>query len=395
MSEWGLTRDGFKRKRFADIRADISAEWKRLFGENSNTESGINAKIIDLLSYALSGLWQLAERVYNNSFVHKAEGRALDGLVENKLIYRRPAEKAFGKIEITGEPGTIIEAGFLVSNGANKIYRTIEDVEIGSNGKVLVDIEAEKAGSDGNAPANTITEIVTPIFGVESVNNPEPILGGRDEETDVELKERYDRSFGIGGSSTIPSIEAALLALPRVRDARVFENTKMDEINGIPPKSIAPFVFGGDDEEIAKTIFLMKPGGIQSYGTTEITVTDSRGEQHIIGFTRPNTIHIYVHVELKTNGNFPLDGYEQVRTKIIEYIGGYDEDATEYNGLGLGEDVIYTKIIAAIQQVDGIVDIPVLLVDTQDPPTATGNIEIALNEVAQTDFEKVTVNEFV
>jgi len=169
----------------------------------------------------------------------------------------------------------------------------------------------------------------------------------------------------------------------------------MNEVNGIPPKSIAPFIFGGDDQEIANTIFLMKPGGIRSYGTTEIPVTDSRGEQHIIGFTRPNTIHIYVHVELKTDGNFPLDGYEQVRTKIIEYIGGYDEDATEYNGLGLGEDVIYTKIIAAIQQVTGIVDIPVLLVDTQSPPTKTGNIEIALDEVAQTDFEKVSVSEFV
>src|SRR5690606_32992770 len=135
---FGLTKDGFKRKRFVDIRAEIAAEWKRLFGEDSNTETGINAKIIDLLSYALSGVWQLAERVYNNSFVHKAEGRALDGLVENKLIYRRPAEKALGKIEITGEPGTIIEAGFLVSNGANTIYRTVEDAEIGSDGKVLV-----------------------------------------------------------------------------------------------------------------------------------------------------------------------------------------------------------------------------------------------------------------
>lgn len=392
---FGLTRDGFKRKRYADIRADLEIKWKELFGENSRTdERSVNGKIISLIAHVASPIWMLAERVYNNSFVHKAEGRALDGLVENKLIYRRRAEKAVGTIEIRGQPGTIIEAGFWVSNN-RVIYTTVEDVEIGSSGVVLAKIEAQDEGSQGNTTANTITEIVTPVFGVESVNNPDPVLGGRDEETDVELKERYDRSFGIGGSTTIPSIEAALLALPRVRDARIFENTTMNEVNGIPPKSIAPFIFGGDDEEIANTIFLMKPGGIRSYGTTEITIADSRGEQHIIGFTRPDTIQIYVHVELKTDGNFPINGYEQVRTKIIEYIGGYDEDATEYNGLGLGEDVIYTKIIAAIQQIDGVVDIPVLLVDTQDPPTATGNIEIAINEVAQTDFEKVSVSEFV
>lgn len=388
---FGLNDKGFKRKRYADIRNDLATQWKEKFGENSRTEEkSVNGILISLIAYVASPLWMLAEKVYNNSFVHKAEGNSLSGLVENRFMQRRPAEKSQGEVVITGEPGTTIEAGFTVSRINS--YVTVEDVEIGVGGTVVAWVEAIIAGANGNAPANTVIEIDTPLVGVDSVTNPEPIIGGREEETDTELKERYERSYAIGGSGTLPSIEAALLGLPQVRDARVYENTTMVGNNGVPPKSIAPFVYGGDDDEIARAIFEMKAGGIQSFGNIEKIVADSRGEPHIVGFTRPDVVEVFAEINLDTDSDFPVNGLEQVRSKIIEYIGGIDEDATEYSGLGQGQNIIYTRIIAAIQKVPGIVDIPVLKIGKQDPPTETGNVDILRDEVAITDWEKVVVN---
>lgn len=388
---FGLNEKGFKRKRYADIRNDLAIQWKEKFGENSRTdEKSVNGILISLIAYVVSPLWMLAEKVYNNSFVHKAEGNSLSGLVENRFMQRRPAEKSQGEIVITGEPGTTIEAGFTVSHINS--YVTVEDVEIGIDGTVEAWIIAIIAGANGNAPANTVIEIDTPLVGVDSVTNPEPIIGGREEETDAELKERYDRSYAIGGSGTLPSIEAALLGLPQVRDARVYENTTIVENNGVPPKSIAPFVYGGDDDEIARAVFEMKAGGIQSFGNIEKTVVDSRGELHTVGFTRPDVVEVFVEINLDTDSNFPINGLERVRSKVIEYIGGIDKDATEYSGLGQGQNIIYTRIIAAIQKVPGIVDIPVLKIGKQDPPIQTGNVDILRDKVAITDWEKVVVN---
>src|SRR5690625_4880424 len=129
-----------------DIRNDLEKEWKRLFGENSRTDDkSINGKLISLIAYILTPLWMLAERVYNNGFVHKAEGNPLSELVRNNLMERRTAEYAKGKIKIIGDVGTVVENGLLISNDEIG-YMTTETVKIGESGEVTVPIIALEAG---------------------------------------------------------------------------------------------------------------------------------------------------------------------------------------------------------------------------------------------------------
>ncbi|PJH69497.1 phage baseplate protein, partial [Salmonella enterica subsp. enterica serovar Typhimurium] len=85
------------------------------------------------------------------------------------------------------------------------------------------------------------------------------------------------------------------LEITGVRDAIVRENTAINERDGLPPKCIAPFVFGGTDEEIAHVIYRNKAGGVQSYGEDVIEITDERRQTHYIGITRPEVIQIYVN----------------------------------------------------------------------------------------------------
>ncbi len=178
---------------------------------------------------------------------------------------------------------------------------------------------------------------------------------------------------------------------PGVRDAVVTQNTSSVDKDGLPPHCIAPFVFGGDDEVVARTLFSVAGGGIQVFGTTVIQVTDSKGTVHDIGFTRPNTIQVYVRVTLTKGAAFPSDGLTAVRNQILSYIGGPDENGNEYPGLGLKENVVHSKIIATVLNSTGVDDAIVEL-STDGINYVQNNIVVDSNQVAKTTYDKVVVS---
>lgn len=392
-----LDEKGFKRKRFADIFSELEAKAREAFGEKINTsERSPLGIILRLFAWGLSLLWQQLENVYNSAYVDTASGNPLGYVGKYIGIKKRLAEKAKGVITATGDPGVTIPKGLRVKTAKGIMFETQNDAVIGADGRIDIPILAVAAGSSGNVAAGDITTVVNPQLFTITVTNAEKTDGGREKETDPEFRDRYDRSVATGGSSTTESIEATLLALLGVRDCTVDENTTLVEANSVPPKSVAPLVLGGDDQEIATAIFKTKSGGIRSFGETEITVTDSKGNQHIIGFSRPTIVDTYVNVTLTTDSDFPANGKELVRTEIIKYIGGADQDGTEYNGLGLGkkgagQKVVYTKIISAIQQVPGITDMD-LRIGTDPAQLGTTNVITPAKSVPKTSWEKVTVS---
>ncbi|ELK38828.1 hypothetical protein D478_27651, partial [Brevibacillus agri BAB-2500] len=124
---------------------------------------------------------------------------------------------------------------------------------------------------------------------------------------------------------------------------------------------------------------------------TVVNVMDSKGIAHPIGFSRPETVTVYVNVALVTNSDFPTNGVNQVRTRIIQHIGGTDENEVIYAGLGLEENVVHSQLISAIYLVPGIDDVSVTLGTSPDQLTET-NIIIGRRAVAETDWQKVVVN---
>ena len=80
------------------------------------------------------------------------------------------------------------------------------------------------------APINTLTEILTPISGWISINNPKAGLTGRLIETDAELRIRRNNSLRLLGAGTVESIRARLLQqVPGVTSAFVFENRDLTQ----------------------------------------------------------------------------------------------------------------------------------------------------------------------
>ncbi|MCG7318001.1 baseplate J/gp47 family protein [Brevibacillus laterosporus] len=385
-----LDEKGFKRKRFADLFDSLETKAKAVFGEQVNTtERSPLGIILRLFAWSLSLIWQLAEHVYNSAFVDTAEGVSLERVGKYIGIKKRSSLPAKGEVVLRGEPGTVVPSGFLVGTEADTIFETKQALTFDETRTGKVEVVAIEPGTKGNVPAHTIVKIVNPIAGVSEVINPESTSEGRDAETDVEFRKRYDDSVSKIGASTLDAIQAALLDTPGVRSVLVEHNDTMAYINDRPPKSVEAFVYGGEDEAIANVILNTKSGGIQAYGTTVREAKDIGGNIHNIGYTRVKDSPIYIKVALQTTVKFPIDGKEKVRMQIIRYIGGQDEDATEFLGLGIGEEVIYSKVIHYIHNVQGIEDVQLEL--SQDGINySKENIKI-IRAVAKTDWKKVVV----
>ncbi|MED5050667.1 baseplate J/gp47 family protein [Anoxybacillus rupiensis] len=386
-----LDRNGFKRKRYSDLIDDMVLKAKELFGEDVNiNEKSFLGILIRLFAWFLAIIWEVAEKVYNSSYMHKAEGIQLDRKAWEFGIARLQEAHAQGNIEIHGTPGFVVEEGTLFETSSGVLFELTENVTLDESGVGTGLIVCTEPGTKGNVTVNSITIVSNPNENITSVTNPEQTEGGRARETDAEFLERYQQTLSGLGSSTTDSIRAELLKLNGVRAAVVIENTKsIPDEAGRPPKSISAYVLGGDANEIAKVIFQKKAAGIEAYGTEQVQVYDMAGYPRSIGFSRATEVPIAVQLTIQKNDSFPIDGVKQVKAEIIKYIGGTDEDGTSYTGLNMGETVVFSKLINRVYQIEGIEDVE-LLVGLQGQELGTSNVTMDITEVAQishTDIE--------
>lgn len=328
-------------------------------------------------------------------------------------------------------------------------------------------------------PANSLTQIVTPIAGWNSVTNPVAGVTGTFLETDAELRIRRLNSVKLLGNCTVEAIEAQLLQnVPGVTSAVVFENVTLTQqsivlsfpavfqsgdvitvvyntsfnfmvnfttnqattmgllvaafealpgvasatfggagnkvvtvnmeilqdltvnsastnvsaqtafiTGGRPPKSFEAVVQGGSNDAIANQIWKSKPAGIQTYGNTSVSITDSQGNSQTIFFSRPTEIFIQVQVALTlyTPEAFPTNGIQLVEEAIYNY----------GSGLGVGVSVLLQRVLSQIFTVPGIASGDMLIAATttltQTPVFGTADITIADNEVSVWNLETISV----
>lgn len=385
---YGVTPYGFRRKLYAEALTERMSRAKEVFGVNIDTsETSFLGKLIRNMAWDEAGLWERIEEVYFSAYVNSSEGTGLDNVGQYLTITRRPAVKSKGILTIKGMDGTKVPKGFRVATKDGVAFETVEDIVI-ANGQVDVGIVSVAAGKSNNVSENAITEIVNPGFGIHSIFNDCATEGGLNIETDKEFRARYKKSYSRGGGSTVPALTAALLDIDSVVDAEVVENVTMDTINGIPPKSLACYVFGGSDEQVAEAIFQNKAAGIEAFGDRYVDQEDAKGRKHKIGFTRAKVDDVYVNLKLVKDENFKGEG--AVKRAVLNYIGGIDEDGIEYAGLKLGKDVVLSKVIGAVMCLGGVADVAVeLSKDGKSYIEAT--VEIPKNHIARTAPSKVMI----
>lgn len=216
---------------------------------------------------------------------------------------------------------------------------------------------------------NSVTTIATPVFGWDSVYNPEPATVGRLRETDEELRERFRNTKFDKATNTLESLYSALNGIPGIEDFIIYENdTDQWTAEGIPPHSFLPIVDSGVASEIAQAIWDNKPVGILSAGNTTVTVIDSQGFGHDISFSRPVVVNLHIRIGLTIDAKFPQGGEDSIRDAIINSL----------TALRIGDNVTYTRLYTPINSVIGH-QVDSLMIGTSAGNLSMANIEVPYN----------------
>lgn len=183
--------EGFRRKTYVEIVADMEAKAREVFGDNiSLEESSPLGMYIRSTAWELSIAWEEMERSHYSHYGQWATGQDLDNIVANFGRKRFAGTKATVDLSFEGDIGAIVPVGFRVSTANDLTFETVEDIEL-TGVDDIVQAQAIEIGSKYNVPAEAITEIVNPEVDITDVINVTEALGGTDIETDDNLRERH------------------------------------------------------------------------------------------------------------------------------------------------------------------------------------------------------------
>lgn len=289
--------------------------------------------------------------------------------------------KAYIELNVTGVVVTLPTSTTLRVNVTenNSVFPLIVGARFGVTSiSNVVGVEAEFTGVI-KAPAGTITTLPVPVGGVTSVTNLEDVREGRVRETDSELRIRRYQSVGIIGASTNNSLVSNLRNLEGVTAAFIIENREyVTDVDGRPPKSYECVVEGGDEQEIADTIFAFGALGIEPYGSITRTVEDIDGNELSVSFSRPTEVYIKLAIEYTKYDEelFTATGEEGIKDAAIEY----------GNTLNIGNDVIPQRFFGNIfANVQGIESISIQVAKSYDSGATWTSLQLTPLSISRTE----------
>ena len=315
-----------------------------------------------------------------------------------------------GNIAITE---TVADAGFTVSGMAGGIAnaptvataaQVAKAINASLAGGIAYDVSGKVQIESDVSGDNSIIEITGGSSNAELGYTLSSAQGGidgdavvgRDEESDPDFRLRRIQLLRSSGASTVEAIRAGLIdpiITPGVSQAFVFENvTDFVDGDGRPAHSFEAVVFGGEDADVAQTLFDLKPIGIQTFKVVgvngvAVVVTDSQGTNHTINFSRADTITEHTIVDISVvaadfGGGDQVAGEKQVRD-AIKALG---------DTLDVGEDVIILRFKCAPLAIAGVNDVTDIFIENTDPPTNQANISISQRELGTFSTSDIDIN---
>lgn len=408
MADFGLTPEGLKIKRLADVLADAAEALKQVedpvTGERLQPDFSAAdpaMQVVKIPLEAVGDLWALLHNLYSQFDPDAATGAALSGVVRLNGIERAAGMPSVVQLQLTGVAHTLIRKGQRVSDAQRQlVWLTQADVTLDASGLASVVAWTEEKGAFTAAPGQ-LSVILTPVVGWNTVTNAASAVHGVIEEPDSVLRQRRDQSTMAPASSPVEAIYANLRNVPGVDFVRVLVNNTlvMDE-RGIPPKAIAAVVVGGADEDVARVLLERSPALTQWHGNALFVVTDNLGDTYPVQWVRPNEVPIYVEADIQSLGDGQLtDDYAaRIADAVVTYTrfgapglgipaaGGYDQD-----GIVPGEDVVAPRLYTPINSVPGHA-LRALRIGTFANPPDGADIPINWDAWASFDASRITIN---
>ena len=117
MADYGLSAEGFKQKRLADIIQSINSRISDQLGVQIATEpNSVFGQLVGVFAYEIADLWEQASQVYGAMYPHTASGVSLDNASALAGISPIQAEKTTVICTCYGTSGTLIPYGSQVGS---------------------------------------------------------------------------------------------------------------------------------------------------------------------------------------------------------------------------------------------------------------------------------------
>lgn len=357
MTDYGVTPTGFVVKDQAAILASIETRIREVYGDDVDlTETTLAGQILQSVAYELALYWQSLEAVYYAGYLNTTAASGLDAIAVIQGITRKPATVSTGTVRFSRSAiSTIsydIPVGTRVSNADGSVVYETTAADTLDAGVLYVDIPVEctTPGADGNVTGGTITHIMDPVSGIESVTNPSATTGGTDAESDPMLRIRT-RVPSTLSKATIIAMEQALAAVTGVIDVLVTEDTDHH--------TVTCYVLGGVDADLNAVIASTRPCGI------------------VASLARPTAVPVAVTVTVLKSSTI---GSGTVTANINAALEAF------FTALPISEDVAYSDIVRIIANTDGVENVNALTV------TGGGSTLDALGEILSIADSSVATN---
>lgn len=316
---------------------------------------------------------------FNQLSVYTATGSNLNAITSHLGMTWEKEKKAVGKITITAEIGIQIPQAWGIETKSGVKFVTLNTSTITTTEKETeIEVIALNGGTDGNVSAGAITEQTEILTGIISINNKLNTLGGKDLETDTELRERYLKRLDRKSSFTTEGIKNYILKNTNVKKCQVIENDTDDfDSDGRLAHSYECICYGDTNDNILKALYEYKIAGIRTVGD----ITKNFGEI-TVGFTRPTEKTIYLKVEVEAVKEIWKDDFKKIIKDIyLRYLDEVEPAGTIY---------LYKLIGEIYKNTSGIKTLKIKLGDVKYSELEK-DYKLSLKEVAVATSDDITI----
>lgn len=327
-----------------ELLQNLETAFRAIYGEDilldSSTPDGQWLNILVQKGVDIRGLLM---QLYNSFNPDNAQGSILDQRCAINNVFRKSGTFTTVDVVITTDRALTLQGlddqynnpeatGFTIQDNEGNRFVLANTINLSSGVNPPVRFRSEQLGQVLVSP-NTLTTPVTIVLGVVSVNNPSSGVLGENEEQDSELRIRRRQSVAISSFGYLNGLQAALLQLNGVTDAKVYENyTSETDENGTPAHCIWVVMDGGSSEDIANTIYSRKCPGTNMKGDVEYTIVTPAQTQFVAKWDEATDTSFYIKFNIKPTSSDITFNQNAIKAYIEENIslkiGDFAETAT-------------------------------------------------------------------
>lgn len=379
--------NGISTPTYAEIFATLQDQYRSIFGSDVYLEpDSQDGQWVAIIARGIADINASCVATYNQFSPATAIGVGLSSVVKINGIARQVATNSTVDVLVVGVAGTTINDG-VVGDDLNQRWLLPSPTNIPPVGEITVTAVAADVG-DLEAAPGTVTRILTPTLGWQTVNNVAAATPGAPVESDAALRQRQAKSTALTSLTPLKGLVGAVSTLAGVTQVMPYENdTDVTDANGITEHSIALVIEGGDATGIAETIKAKKTLGTGTFGTTSEFVDNGFGVLEEIRFSRPTQVPIRVEVSLTALTGFTTAIQNAMKQAVVDYI----------NALAIGSDVIVDRLSLPLNLYGGAdaqtfeINPNGVKIARDADPLAAANIVIDFDELATCDLADVTL----